>query len=228
MSLFGQDRPFLDALPREDRRALLASGVPRSYAPGEAVVRERDTSTFVLAILAGWSVVSVETERGTRLILALRGAGEVVGDLAAVDQHPRSATVTALGALHGVVLPGERFRRFLSARPVATQLIMRQLSSRLRSADGERRSLASETVLQRLAARLVELVERAGRPAPEGVVVDLPLPQHDLASAVGATREAVAKALRLLREQGLVETGTRRLVVTDTEVLRLLAGGDAD
>jgi CRP-like cAMP-binding protein len=104
---------------------------------------------------------------------------------------------------------------------------MRQLSSRLRSADGERRSLASETVLQRLAVRLVELVERAGRPAADGVVVDLPLPQHDLASAVGATREAVAKALRLLREKGLVETGTRRLVVTDTEVLRLLAGGES-
>jgi CRP/FNR family transcriptional regulator, cyclic AMP receptor protein len=226
MTLFGQDRPFLEALPREDRRVLLASGSPRSYAPGDVVVRERETSTFVLAILSGWSVVSVETERGTRLILALRGKGEVIGDLAAVDQHPRSATVTALSALRGVVLPGEGFRRFLAARPVATRLIMRQLSFRLRSADGERRSLASETVLQRLCARLVELVERAGRPAPEGVVVDLPLPQHDLASAIGATREAVAKALRLLRAQGLVETGPRRLVVTDTEVLRLLARGD--
>ncbi|MDT0446093.1 Crp/Fnr family transcriptional regulator [Streptomyces johnsoniae] len=224
MSLFGQD-PFLDALAREDRRALIAAGAPRSYAPGDVMVRERDTTTFVLAILSGWSVVSVGTERGTRLILALRGAGEVVGDLAAVDQHPRSATVTALGPVECVVLPGERFRRFLSARPAATQLIMRQLSARLRSADVERRSLASEPVLQRLAARLVELVERAGRQAPEGVVVDLPLPQHDLAAAVGATREAVAKALRLLRGQGLVETGTRRLVVKDIGVLRLLAAG---
>lgn len=225
MGLFDEET-FLDALPREDRRALLALGTPRAYAPGETVVRESDTSTFVLVILSGWSVVSIATERGTRLILALRGAGEVVGDQAAVDRHPRSATVTALGPLSGVVLPGERFRGFLAARPVATQLIMGQLSSRLRSADGERRRLATETVLQRLAARLVELVERTGRPTPEGgVVVNLPLPQHDLASAIGATRESLAKALRLLRDQGLVETGPRRLVVTDLDVLRLLAAG---
>ncbi|MGO4426441.1 Crp/Fnr family transcriptional regulator, partial [Streptomyces sp. MCAF7] len=117
---------------------------------------------------------------------------------------------------------------YLAARPTATVLIMRQLSSRLRSSDGERRSLASEKVLQRLAARLVELAERTGRPeADGGISVDLPLPQHDIAAAVGSTREAVAKALRLLRDQGVVQTASRRFVVVDTAVLRLLAEGRA-
>ncbi|MGW8375247.1 Crp/Fnr family transcriptional regulator [Streptomyces sp. ODS28] len=227
MSLFGQDRSFLDALSSQDRTALLASGSPHAYAPNETVLREGENSTFVLVILSGWSVVSVETERGARLILALRGAGEVIGDLAAVDQRPRSATVTALGALDGVVVPGPQFRGFLASRPAATSLIMRQLSSRLRSADVERRSLASGTVLQRLAARLLELVERTGSRDPEGVAVNLPLPQHELAAAVSATREAVAKALRLLREEDVVRTGHRRLVVTNMPLLRLLAGGQA-
>lgn len=225
MSLFGQGRTFLAALPAQDRRALLARGTPHAYAPGEKVVREGEETTFVVLILSGWSVVSVETERGTRLILALRGAGEVVGDLAAVDQRPRSATVTALGRLETVVVSGQQFRGFLASRPGATSLIMRQLSSRLRSADVERRSLASGTVLQRLAARLLELAERTGRKSDEGIALDLPLPQHELAAAVGATREAVAKALRLLREEEVVRTGNRRLVVTNVQLLRLLAAG---
>ncbi|GGT97668.1 MULTISPECIES: Crp/Fnr family transcriptional regulator [Streptomyces] len=225
MSLFGQDRSFLHALPDRDRRALLAEGTPRSYEPGEVMIRERDTSAYVLALMSGWAVVSVETERGTRLILALRGSGEVVGDLAAVDRRPRSATVTALGRVDSVSISGDRFRRFLAEHPHATSLIMRQLSARLRSADVERRSLASETVLQRLAARLVELAERAGRPADAGTVLELPLPQHDLAAAIGATREAVAKALRLLREQDVVRTANRRVVVIDMPVLLLLAQG---
>ncbi|MFG2642243.1 Crp/Fnr family transcriptional regulator [Streptomyces sp. NPDC048370] len=225
MSLFGQDRSFLHALPDQDRRALLAAGSPRSYDPGEVMIRERDTSAYVLALTSGWSVVSVETERGTRLILALRGAGEVVGDLAAVDRRPRSATVTALGRVEAVAVSGDRFRHFLATHPHATALIMRQLSARLRSADVERRALASETVLQRLAARLVELAERAGRRAESGTVLELPLPQHDLAAAVGATREAVAKALRLLREQDVVRTANRRVVVVDMPVLLLLAQG---
>jgi CRP-like cAMP-binding protein len=191
------------------------------------VVREGETTTFVVLILSGWSVVSVETERGTRLILALRGEGEVIGDLAAVDQRPRSATVTALGRLDTVVVPGQQFRSFLASRPSATSLIMRQLSSRLRSADVERRSLASGTVLQRLAARLLELAERTGRMDGEGIALNLPLPQHELAAAVGATREAVAKALRLLREEEVVRTGNRRLVVTNVPLLRLLAAGQS-
>ncbi|MDT3395537.1 Crp/Fnr family transcriptional regulator [Streptomyces sp. B1866] len=228
MGLFDSGRPFLQALPGEDRRALLALGVPRAYEPGEAVMREHDATSFVAAILAGWAAVSVETERGVRLILALRGVGEVVGDQAAIDHRPRSATVTALGPLQTVVVPGDRFRAYLAVRPAATVLIMRQFSSRLRASDGERRALASERVLQRLSARLVELAERTGRPVEgEGVVVDLPLPQQDIAAAVGSTREAVAKALRLLRDQGVVRTAPRRFVVCDVELLRLLAEGRA-
>ncbi|MFC7302778.1 Crp/Fnr family transcriptional regulator [Streptomyces monticola] len=227
MSLFGQGRSFMEALTPQDRATLLALGMPRTYGSGEIMLRERDTTTFVLLLRSGWSVVSVDTERGTRLILALRGAGEVVGDLAAFDQGPRSATVTALGQVEAVLVSGGRFRGFLAAHPHATALIMRQLSARLRSADVERRSLASESVLRRLAARIVELVERTGRKSGEGdaMVIELPLPQHDLAAAIGATREAVAKALRFLRDQGVVRTAQRRLTVTDMEVLTLLAEG---
>ncbi|MFD9905131.1 Crp/Fnr family transcriptional regulator [Streptomyces sp. NPDC059063] len=225
MSLIEQEQPLLDALRRQDRAALLASGVPRGYEGGDVLLPERATTSYVVAILSGWAVVSVDTERGHRLILALRGAGELVGELAAVDRRPRSATVTALGHVDAVVIPGDRFRRFLGTNPAASSLVLRQLSSRLRSSDGERRSLASENVLQRLAARLVELAHRIGRRNPDGsVTIDLPLPQHDLAASVGSTREAVAKALRLLREQGIVRTATKRLVVTDVEPLLLLAG----
>ncbi|MEU7019497.1 Crp/Fnr family transcriptional regulator [Streptomyces sp. NPDC046203] len=225
MSLFGQDCSFLHALPAADRRALLAEGAPRCYAQGEVMIRERDASAYVLALLSGWSAVSVDTERGARLILALRGAGEIVGDLAAVDRGPRSATVTALGQVEAVAISGNRFRRFLAARPHATALVMRQLATRLRSADVERRSLASETVLQRLAVRLVELAERAGRRDESGTALELRLPQHDVAAAIGATREAVAKALRLLREQGVVRTAQRTVIVIDMPVLVLLAQG---
>ncbi|WP_406365432.1 Crp/Fnr family transcriptional regulator [Streptomyces sp. NBC_01546] len=226
MSLIEQEQPLLHALRPQDRAALLALGVPRRYEPGAVILPERATTSHVVAITGGWAVVSVTTERGNRLILALRGAGELVGELAAMDLRPRSATVAALGPVAAVVIPGDRFRGFLAGSPAASALVLRQLSSRLRSSDGERRSLASENVLQRLAARLVELVERTGRRNPDAsVTIDLPLPQHDLAASVGSTREAVAKALRLLRERGIVRTASRQLVVTDLEPLRLLAGG---
>lgn len=249
MGLFGESRPFLDALSPLERETLLGSGAERRFGAEENLLVEGDRSSHVLLVLRGWSVVSMATERGaSRLILGLRGPGEAVGEMAALDQRPRSATVTALAPVTAVVVPGGSFRRFLAGNPRASGLVMGQLAARLRSADGERRSLASLTVLQRLAARLLELTGggpagtgrgsggrptgvRAGVPqpmtgAPEqsgGSVVDLA--QHDLAASVGATREAVAKALRLLREEGVVRTSTRRVEIVDTDVLRLLAAG---
>jgi CRP/FNR family transcriptional regulator, cyclic AMP receptor protein len=189
-------------------------------------MQEQDLSTFVVLIMDGWSTASVETDRGTRLILALHGPGEMAGDIAALDQGPRSATLTAISLLRGRVIPGDRFRAFLAGRPFVSSLVMRQLATRLRNSDAERRSLVTESVLQRTAARLVELAERAGRMTERGVTIDLPLPQHDLAASVGSTREAVAKALRLLREQNMVMTAPRRFVVPRLDVLRLLADGE--
>jgi CRP/FNR family transcriptional regulator, cyclic AMP receptor protein len=226
MSLIAAQPPFLELLRPADRAALVDLGVPRTYQPAEQLTREQDLSTFVVMIMDGWSTASVETEKGTRLILALHGPGEVVGDIAALDGGPRSATLTAIGVLHGRVIAGDRFRTFLARRPFVSSLVIRQLAIRLRSSDAERRSLVSESVLQRTAARLVELAERTGRVTEHGVTIDLPLPQHDLAASVGSTREAVAKALRLLREQDLVLTAPRRFVIAQLDVLRLLANGE--
>lgn len=198
------------------------------FPPGDHLLQEGEHGTHVLVVLRGWGVVSTATPRGTaRLTLGLRGPGELLGEMAALDNRPRSATVTALGDVETLLVPADRFRRFLIENPHASGLVMNQLSSRLRSADGERRSLASLTVLQRLSARLLELAE--GSPSASGSRAHpgVGLAQEDLAAAVGATREAVAKALGLLRNQKIVRTGTRRVEIVDIELLRLLAGGHA-
>ncbi|WP_189260696.1 Crp/Fnr family transcriptional regulator [Streptomyces fuscichromogenes] len=225
MGLFGERHTFLGGLGPGDREALTGLGTRHAYPPYGSVVAEGDRSTFAVVLLSGWCTVWTPTERGGRLILALRRAGEVIGDMAALDGRPRSASVSTLGQVTGLVVPGERFRRFLASRPHANALMMNQFAERLRSADHERRALASMTVLQRLAERLVELADRTGSPENAAVTIRLPLAQHELAASVGSTREAVAKALRLLREQGLVRTGPGTLAVADLDPLRLLAAG---
>jgi CRP-like cAMP-binding protein len=177
--------------------------------------------------------VSVVTDRGaTRLILGLRGPGELLGEMAALDPHPRSATVRALGPTETQVISGDAFRRFLALHPRVSGLVIRQLTFRLRSADQERSALASLTVLQRLAGRLTELsrAEPSGpyNPAVPGVThtgTVVQLAQDELAATIGATREAVAKALKLLRTQHVVRTGNRMVEILDPELLALLADG---
>ncbi|MFI9051649.1 Crp/Fnr family transcriptional regulator [Streptomyces sp. NPDC053427] len=239
MGLLGNELAFARALTARENESVMALGNRKRYAAGAPLLTEGDRSHHVMIILRGWVTVSVSTDRGaTRLILGLRGPGELVGEMAALDSHPRSATVRALGPVEAQVIAGDSFRRFLALHPRVSGLVIRQLTFRLRSADQERSALASLTVLQRLASRLTELSQaepsgpyaRSGPYAPSapgpshtGAVVHLA--QDELAATVGATREAVAKALRLLRAQHIVRTGNRMVEILDPPLLALLADG---
>ncbi|MFJ9211462.1 Crp/Fnr family transcriptional regulator [Streptomyces sp. NPDC102264] len=244
MGLLGDELAFARALTDRENESVMALGNRKRFAADAHLLTEGDRSTHIMIILQGWVTVSVATDRGaTRLILGLRGPGELLGEMAALDSHPRSATVRALGPIEAQVISGDAFRRFLALHPRVSGLVIRQLTFRLRSADQERSALASLTVLQRLASRLTELsrAEPSGPYAPvpvappatgtspatgmspAGTVVHLA--QDELAATVGATREAVAKALRLLRGQQIVRTGNRRVEILDPALLALLADG---
>ncbi|RDG37847.1 Crp/Fnr family transcriptional regulator [Streptomyces corynorhini] len=233
MGLLGDETAFARALTTQENESVAALGNRKHYQADAHLLTEGDRSRHVMIMLHGWVTVSVATDRGaTRLILGLRGPGELLGEMAALDSHPRSATVRALGPVEALVIPGDAFRRFLAQHPRVSGLVIRQLTFRLRSADQERYSLASLTVLQRLARRLTELsrAEPAGPYTPPVLSTaytgaSVHLAQDELAATVGATREAVAKALRLLRAQRIVRTGNRMVEILDPELLALLADG---
>ncbi|MFI8947898.1 Crp/Fnr family transcriptional regulator [Streptomyces sp. NPDC053750] len=245
MGLLGDELAFAQALTAQEHEGVMALGNRKRYPADTHLLTEGDRSSHVLIILHGWVTVSVATDRGaTRLILGLRGPGELLGEMAALDRHPRSATVRTLGPTEAQVIGGDAFRRFLALHPRVSGLVIRQLTFRLRSADQERSALASLTVLQRLAHRLIELstpdssgpagpyAPSSARPATSsstataGSVVQLA--QDELAATVGATREAVAKALRLLRTQHIVRTGNRMVEILDPALLALLADGHTE
>ncbi len=75
-----------------------------------------------------------------------------------------------------------------------------------------------------MAQRILELAERFGEPEPNGTRITVALSQDELAGWVGASREAVAKALRTLREHGQLTTGRRTMTVLDLDGLRRRAG----
>ncbi|WP_461005474.1 Crp/Fnr family transcriptional regulator [Streptomyces capparidis] len=233
MGLLGDELAFAHALTPQERESVMALGQRKRYPPDTHLLTEGDGSSHVMIIIQGWVTVSVAMDRGaTRLILGLRGPGELIGEMAALAPHPRSATLRALGPTEVQIIAGDTFRRFLALHPRVSGLVIRQLTFRLRSADQERSALASLTVLQRLASRLTELsrIEPSGPysppvsgPSPEGLVVQMA--QDELAATVGATREAVAKALRLMRTQNIVRTGNRMVEILDPPLLALLAEG---
>jgi CRP/FNR family transcriptional regulator, cyclic AMP receptor protein len=120
--------------------------------------------------------------------------------------------------------PGRALTRALTDAATAKELL-RVLANRLRDADRKRREFAALDTLGRVAWRLQELAERFGEPTTDGIEVELPLSQEQLASWCGASREATVKALAALRTLGCISTGRRTVVIRDHEALRRHAYG---
>lgn len=209
---------FLSMLTADDVEEMRTAGRPRRWERGTTVMSEGDTSDWVLVLTEGRVKVSSHTSSGTEVVLAVRGPGALLGEMSAIDGSPRSATVTALEPIAGMVI--RDFPTFLQEHGRIAVLLMQLVTGRLRDADRKRIEYGAFDTTGRVATRLIELAERYGEKTSSGVRVALPLSQDELAGWTGASREAVSKALRTLRDRGLIETGRRRVVIHDLEGLR--------
>jgi CRP/FNR family transcriptional regulator, cyclic AMP receptor protein len=216
--------PWLERLPADDSEALRALGAERRYGAGVALFHYGDEPGSVLVLLEGRVKFVLTGPQGKEVILGFAGPGELVGEVAAIDGGPRSASAVAVDAVRTLVLPRVAFERFLEIHPAATLCLLRSLASRLRVADSQRLEFAAYDVVGRVARRLVDLCDRHGESVEDGVLITLPLSQDELASWSASSREAITKALHLLRELGWIETHRRRILVRDLEALRGYAG----
>lgn len=216
---------FLDRLHADDRAALAERGRHRRWPTGASLFLEGDPSSTVVVIVSGRVKVFSLTEHGEEILLAVRGPGSLLGELSAVDGASRSASVAALEPVVALVVGVPAFVQFLHSHAGAAMVLLRLVTSRLRDADRKRVEFGSLDIAARLAGRLVELAEKFGEPDGQGVRIAVALSQDELAGWVGASREAVAKALRVLRDRGLLTTGRRTMTVLDLDGLRRRARG---
>ena len=178
----------------------------------------------MLVVVSGRVKVFSLTEHGEEIVLAVRGPGALLGELSAVDGAPRSASVAALEPVVALVVPIAAFTEFLRGHADAAIALLQLVTGKLRDSDRKRVEVAAYDIPARVARRLVELADRFGEPDGQGVRIAVALSQDELAGWVGASREAVAKALRVLRDRGFVTTGRRTMTVLDLDGLRRRAG----
>jgi CRP-like cAMP-binding protein len=206
--------------------SLKQNGHRRGFRHGQSLFVEGDRAERVFVIEHGWVLLSCTAASGREIVLGVCGPGDVIGELSSFDGEPRSATALALGDVEAVVAPSAELTRALEDPSAARELI-RVLAARLRDGDRKRLEFASRGTLGRVAWRLLELSDRFGEPADDGVSVALPLSQEQLASWCGASREATVKALRSLRSFDCISTGRRHVVIRDLEALHRYADGRA-
>ncbi len=213
-SLLLSDEEWLD---------LESMGRQRAYRKGQVIFREGQPGGTVLAIRSGVVKISVVTPTGRDILLAVKERGSLVGELAAIDGRPRSATATALDGVRAIGLSDGAFGEFLDRHPRMALRLLRTLADQIREAATRTADRDTGDTTSRVARRLVMLAERYGEYNGPVVEVNLPITQEDLAGWVGATREATSRSLGRLRELGCLRTSRQRIVVLDVPTLRGVA-----
>jgi CRP/FNR family cyclic AMP-dependent transcriptional regulator len=206
--------PFGQMLSPAERDALVAAARGNRFERGDVLFREGDVTRHAILIESGSVKIVRRRPDGADMILAVRGANDLIGEMAAIDGTPRSASAVAMNRVEGHVVEAPAFEAFVKANSSVAWMLIRSMAERQRDADQRRLVQASASVGHRVAAELVDMAEREVGLADNdarGFIVS----QSELAEAVGATREAVAKALGDLRACGAVETGRRRLRIVD-------------
>src|SRR3954451_21685754 len=201
-----QDHDFLRLLCDEERQSLQARGITRQFRRGAVMLREGEEPTRVLVLTDGRAKAVTFTEEGKEVVLGFMGPAELLGEAATIENKPRSATVVALEPVETIALAASDFWALLDQSPRIWIVVHKIVIRRLRLADLQRKEFSSSNTLGRVSRRLVELSDVHGHEEADGVTITLPISQEELAGWTGASREAVTKALRQLRDLGWIET----------------------
>ncbi|MFY1697910.1 Crp/Fnr family transcriptional regulator [Solwaraspora sp. WMMA2101] len=213
---------LLHSLAETDREALASLGTERRFAAGAALMLDGDTTTDAFLVLAGCVKVLGGTADGRTVLLTLRGAGDMVGELAAMNGTPRAASVFTATSVRARVISARSLRTFIAEHPQAATAIHASVAEKFRRATRHRVDFTTASTLVRLALALENLADVYGRGHPCGIRIEVPLSQPELASLVGVSDPSLQRAFRTLRQRGVIRTEYRRQIVCRPDLLRRL------
>jgi CRP-like cAMP-binding protein len=212
---------LLGRVDETDRGILMGLGHSVAYPAGQITIHEADTSDFVLLLLAGMVKVTAHAQDGREALLAVRMAGDLVGEFAGIDGQPRVGTVTACGRVLARYILRSELLECTKQHPAIGLALSASVVAKLRTATGRIVDFTGCDVLGRLARILHHLAVIYGPPGRNEA--RLPLSQPEMATLVGAAESSIHKALRVLRASGAVVTGYRRITILDLDHLARIA-----
>jgi CRP/FNR family transcriptional regulator, cyclic AMP receptor protein len=216
--LLARVRLFAD-LSSSELIGLAALMRPRAYARDEVIYLRGDPGTALYVIASGRVKIALNSPDGKELILRRLEAGEFHGELALLDDEPRSADAIASEPSVLLVLQRDAFRQFLAEHPTVATKLLATLSHYLRRNTELIQDATFLDVPARLARVLLELAGVEGLP-PAGAVIPDRLKQTEIASLVGATRESVNKWLGAFEKQGLIRFERGQITLLQPEGLQ--------
>lgn len=210
--------PLFQHLDEGELRALAGMAREKRYVRNGIILSQGDPGDALFVLAEGQVKVAVYAEDGREVILSVLTHGGVFGEMALLDDEPRSAHVVAMTEAVLYQLRREDFQARLRSSPTLAVALLRELSRRLRRADETITGLALLDVNGRIANLLLELAREE-----DGHRITRKLTHATIGQMVGASRETVSRTMRSLVVQGAITVTRREIVLTNPAQLRLAA-----
>jgi CRP-like cAMP-binding protein len=210
--------PLFESLAEGDLEHLLERHLTSALTEDQLLVQERDWGETLFLIRAGMAKVRCYSPEGEEVVLCLLGPGDVFGEMALLDEQPRSADVLSLTPLNLVKFSGALFRQLMLNRPALALAIAKLQSKRLRDLN-RRFAIHSADAATRLLNALAQLACLSG----VGADVLSPFPalaQRELAAIAGLSRETTSRTLSKLRQRGYLDESEGELRLVSAEPLK--------
>ncbi|MBK8012747.1 MAG: Crp/Fnr family transcriptional regulator [Deltaproteobacteria bacterium] len=201
-----------------DRIASLLA--PRECAKDTQIVAQDERGDAMYIIAKGRVKVVLYGDNGREVILNILKSSEFFGEMALLDDLPRSATVIAVEDSTVLILKRDQFAEHIRKSPTTALNVMAELSRRLRRADEIIGNLATLDVYGRVAHIMIDLAKKDGEEVEEGILIRERPTQQDIASMIGTSRETVSRVLSEFQRRGFVEMRGREILLS-----RKFAGG---
>ena len=203
--------PLFDGLSPEALAKIESRVVARNYPRNAVVISEGDEATSMFIIASG-SVKVYHTEAdGKETILNSQGPGQHFGELALVDDAPRSASVMTQETSRLLVLSKAAFKECLEESPEVGYHLVRALARQVRRLT-ETVNMMGRDVYGRIRTMLESLaVERDGM-----LVIEQPMTQQDIANRIASSREMVSRVFKELKAGGYIEEQDKRIIIKKT------------
>jgi CRP/FNR family cyclic AMP-dependent transcriptional regulator len=186
----------------------------KTYPRGSVILFEDDPGDALFIVRIGRVKVVLVGDDGREVILGVLGIGDHFGELALIDDQPRSAHVIATEDSSLLVLRREDFRRRVEETPAVAWSLMQELSRRLRRADDKIGGLVLLDVPGRIARLLLDAADAEGTDT-----LATPLTHQTIADTIGASRETVSRAMKAFQQNGWLAVERRRIRLANRAAL---------
>ena len=205
--------PIFSELSDEDITSLAHLALRKRYPKDTVIFFENEEGDFFFTILEGRVKVTILGDDGREVILSVLGPGDFFGEMALLDNEPRSATAIAVEETELLSLHRNDFQTVLNDNRSITTALIRVLSARLRRVNHQISTLALLDVYGRVARVIVDMAREEGKRLRDGRIAFRRATHQEIANRIGTTRETVTRMLKDLERQGLIHVEGKEIVV---------------